>query len=281
MSPAEANHDLTARELEVLEVVAEGSSNAEIAERLFIQEGTVKNHIHNILRKLDLRDRGQAALWYAQWQRLQEAGEKVDGNADGNRATAGMRPAEYMQRLNDLAHPRGMIFAAVAIPKVRAGIERALELLCRQLEWPLGHIFILDESAGALVSSGIWILPTPESFPEMQSAMTNWSFPIRQSLNGIPLSNGDPIWITDIQDESLPFADAARAGGIHSALLVPMMLDNAVIGVMTFFSTAVESEPPPAVIEGLLEASIEVSEFIEESPASRAEPDEEAGSAGR
>lgn len=54
---------LTARELEVLQLVAEGYSNAEIGLRLYIVEGTVKNHLHNILEKLHLANRLQAATY--------------------------------------------------------------------------------------------------------------------------------------------------------------------------------------------------------------------------
>ncbi len=53
---------LSARELEVLALVAGGFSNREIGERLFITEGTVKNHVSNVLAKLDVRDRTQAIL---------------------------------------------------------------------------------------------------------------------------------------------------------------------------------------------------------------------------
>ncbi|MEK6324894.1 MAG: response regulator transcription factor [Acidobacteriota bacterium] len=53
---------LSGRELEVLALVANGASNKEIAAALFIAEGTVKNHLTNILGKLAVRDRTQAAL---------------------------------------------------------------------------------------------------------------------------------------------------------------------------------------------------------------------------
>lgn len=55
--------DLTDREREILRLIARGDNNREIGETLFITEGTVKNHVSNILSKLALRDRTQAALW--------------------------------------------------------------------------------------------------------------------------------------------------------------------------------------------------------------------------
>jgi DNA-binding NarL/FixJ family response regulator len=53
---------LSDRELEVLRLLAEGSSNREISAALFLAEGTVKNHVTNVLAKLGARDRTQAAL---------------------------------------------------------------------------------------------------------------------------------------------------------------------------------------------------------------------------
>ena len=53
---------LSPRELEVLQELADGLSNREIASRLYLSEGTVKNHVTNVLAKLGVRDRTQAAL---------------------------------------------------------------------------------------------------------------------------------------------------------------------------------------------------------------------------
>ncbi|MDF2630289.1 MAG: chemotaxis protein CheY [Symbiobacteriaceae bacterium] len=54
---------LSDRELEVLERVAGGATNREIAEELFISENTVKHHLKNILAKLQMQNRAQAAAW--------------------------------------------------------------------------------------------------------------------------------------------------------------------------------------------------------------------------
>jgi DNA-binding NarL/FixJ family response regulator len=57
--------DLTPREGEILELIGEGLTNQEIADHLHIQLGTVKNHVHNILKKLDVSNRQKAAAYLA------------------------------------------------------------------------------------------------------------------------------------------------------------------------------------------------------------------------
>ena len=57
------HEDLTNREHEILMLIAQGKSNQEIADELFITLKTVKTHVSNILAKLDVDDRTQAAIY--------------------------------------------------------------------------------------------------------------------------------------------------------------------------------------------------------------------------
>lgn len=61
-----ASCDINDRELEVIQLIAEGRSNKEIASILFLSEGTVRNYLSSILDKLNLRDRTQVAVFYYQ-----------------------------------------------------------------------------------------------------------------------------------------------------------------------------------------------------------------------
>jgi DNA-binding NarL/FixJ family response regulator len=61
-NPAEEDRLITKREEEVLQHIADGYSTPEVAERLFISQKTVKNHLASIYQKLDARDRTQAVL---------------------------------------------------------------------------------------------------------------------------------------------------------------------------------------------------------------------------
>ena len=57
------DNNLTSREVEVLDLIAEGMINKEIAKQLYISEKTVKNHVSNIFKKLNVSDRTQAAIY--------------------------------------------------------------------------------------------------------------------------------------------------------------------------------------------------------------------------
>ena len=57
-------YDISEREQEIMTLVAEGLSNKEIAAKMFLSEGTVRNYLSTLLEKLDLRDRTQLAVFY-------------------------------------------------------------------------------------------------------------------------------------------------------------------------------------------------------------------------
>ncbi|MCL2889035.1 MAG: response regulator transcription factor [Eggerthellaceae bacterium] len=59
-------HGLSSREFEIIELIAQGLDNREIAARIYISEGTVRNHVSAILQKLDLKNRTQLAVYYYQ-----------------------------------------------------------------------------------------------------------------------------------------------------------------------------------------------------------------------
>ena len=59
-----SQYGLTERELALIQKVADGKNNREIAEELYLSEGTVRNYLSQILEKLDLRDRTQLAVFY-------------------------------------------------------------------------------------------------------------------------------------------------------------------------------------------------------------------------
>jgi two-component system, NarL family, response regulator LiaR len=66
------SNGLTPREMEVLSLIEKGFSNQEIADRLFIEVGTVKNHVHSILEKLEVGNRNDAAAYLSLIQEKQE-----------------------------------------------------------------------------------------------------------------------------------------------------------------------------------------------------------------
>jgi LuxR family transcriptional regulator, regulator of acetate metabolism len=68
-APPPPEEVLTARELEVLDLVAEGATNQEIAEQLVISPSTVKTHVKSILRKLGARNRTEAGSRYLRRER--------------------------------------------------------------------------------------------------------------------------------------------------------------------------------------------------------------------
>jgi DNA-binding NarL/FixJ family response regulator len=79
----EGHEPLTKRELEILRLVSEGASNADVARKLWVTEQTVKFHLSNIYRKLGVANRTEAARW-AQLTGLLEAPSAHESSASGS-----------------------------------------------------------------------------------------------------------------------------------------------------------------------------------------------------
>ena len=95
--PRDGVASLTRRELDVIELLADGQANKQIARRLAITEPTVKNHVHSILDKLNVRNRGQAAAWF----RRSDSRRVLDGGGLGLPSMESSRimvPALRMER---------------------------------------------------------------------------------------------------------------------------------------------------------------------------------------
>jgi DNA-binding NarL/FixJ family response regulator len=84
-APPKAFGELTAREQEILRLIAGGLSNEEIAHELYISDTTVKTHVTHILQKLSLRDRVQAVV-LAYQTGIFDAGTRRPGRSDGSPA---------------------------------------------------------------------------------------------------------------------------------------------------------------------------------------------------
>jgi DNA-binding NarL/FixJ family response regulator len=88
--------ELTAREMEVLRLIERNYSNQQIADTLVIELGTVKNHVHNILRKLDVNNRRHAVIFARQMRDRESANHRIGaGVAPATVVVSAARPANY------------------------------------------------------------------------------------------------------------------------------------------------------------------------------------------
>jgi DNA-binding NarL/FixJ family response regulator len=91
-TPPKELEELTSREYEVFRLIAEGLSNAEIGERLFITDTTVKTHVTHVFQKLNLRDRVQAVV-LAYQAGIVDAGTGRDETARARHDRGGLKPS--------------------------------------------------------------------------------------------------------------------------------------------------------------------------------------------
>ena len=106
-TPPKELDELTAREQEVFRLIADGLSNTEIAQELYISDTTVKTHITHILQKLNLRDRVQAVVLAYQ-----------TGALRGGRTVAPRRPVQRLSGVGET--PTSTALRMTAVRRIRA-----------------------------------------------------------------------------------------------------------------------------------------------------------------
>jgi DNA-binding CsgD family transcriptional regulator len=126
-TPSPHPEGLTRREAEVVALVAQGLSNAEIAQRLVLEQGTVANHLQHILRKLDVRSRVRVATW---------AIEQV-------RAAEQAQVRTVLRRLQQ-----------IDAPDLGALLTEVADLVAQTFAADKVDVFLLDRPAQALVALG-------------------------------------------------------------------------------------------------------------------------------
>ena len=234
--------EVTQRELEILALIHAGHTNQEIAEQLDIGVGTVKNHVHNILSKLQARDREDAARWYAWKQGVSFAGPEDQG------AGREPLPLPVIQRVNAIYRWSS---------EERAGLRAMLDGYCARLGWPVGHLLVLD-GAGGLAPSGIWSTDGALGFEQFRAATEGR----RVSLDGVvgrQVENPRPLWIIDVRrDSSYGRRDVADLDGLRSGLYLPVLDGERVVGVLEFYSTE-QAHPSPAAVAEIMRASTELA----------------------
>lgn len=255
-SPIDLDHDghLTDREWDVLALVSQGLTNAEIADRLYISVGTVKNHVHSILSKLDADSREQASYWYHWQEQAREAASSTGdhdarvGSKDGVDA-----PAVFT---------RGSLLAASQLPFLRTMLEERLSAFCRQLGWPIGHIYLLDEVTGEMVSSGIWYLEDATRFDAFRTASDSRRFAHHDSTFSQLLFSPEPAWVADVtRQEGYERAEVARSVGIRSGLFLPFF-DGELVGAFEFYDVE-RSRPEPETVADIIQRGQEVGHRLE------------------
>jgi DNA-binding CsgD family transcriptional regulator len=235
--------ELTERQMEVLELVHQGLANEEISERLYISVGTVKNHVHNILKALEAKNREQASYWYALRQREPSmiSGASVSSSSSVDQV---------------------MLEISTPTP-IRETVAERLASFCVQLNWSIGHVFMHDHLTNQLVPTHIWYLDDEESYREFQEATSAHRFPPSEE-DAIPniLFSPEPVWIADVRSyPGYDRAQAARSAGIQSGLILPLGNEE-LIGVMEFYSTE-KSQPDPHIVANIIRSSQTLGPQIE------------------
>ncbi|HEV2757710.1 MAG TPA: diguanylate cyclase [Actinomycetota bacterium] len=148
-------------------------------------------------------------------------------------------------------------------------LGRAIEQVCDHTGWPVGHAYLMQEEAGAAVSSGVWHLADPDRFQGLRAASTSMDFRPGEGLVGKVLLTGDPVCVADLRQE--PAFTRGRVEpntGVAAAFLFPLLVGREVVGVLEFFSDEV-SELSEPLLETMVNVGTQLGRTVERERVSR------------
>ncbi len=157
--------------------------------------------------------------------------------------------------------------AANQATSVEEAMQIALDRVCAHTGWPVGHAYMLDESAGDLAPSAIWHLDDAQQFETFRSVTEATGFASGVGLPGRVLAGGEPVWIFDVtKDPNFRRAQLATEIGVRAGVAFPVLVGPSVAAVLEFFSAeAVEAYQP--LLEVMAQIGTQLGRVIERTQA--------------
>jgi PAS domain S-box-containing protein len=159
--------------------------------------------------------------------------------------------------------------AQYAVTRVLADTEtlveatpKILEAVCTSLNLDFGSIWRVDREANALRCVATWCTPSA-SIAKFEEATRTRVFPTGVGLPGRVWTAAEPAWIENVtHDRNFPRSALAAEEGLHSAFCFPILSDGEVLGVLEFFSRAIQ-KPDQRLLEMMSSIGSQIGQFIE------------------
>jgi PAS domain S-box-containing protein len=146
---------------------------------------------------------------------------------------------------------------------IEEAMQTCLERICAYTDWPVGHVYLAEDSSGGLVPTALWYLEDPERFEAFREATGTACFAPGVGWPGQVLAGGKPKWIVDAtEDPNFPRAKQAEDVGICAAFGFPVLVGSEVVAVLEFFSTEAV-EPDNELLEIMSHIGAQLGRAIE------------------
>lgn len=142
-------------------------------------------------------------------------------------------------------------------------ISYSLSRICKFADWPVGHLYLLDESGHTLIPSGIWCLEGDKKYDNFKEITKQSQLATGEGLPGRVIAQGKAHFILDLKaDGNFPRATLSDDLGIVSGFGFPILVEDKAVGVMEFYSS-LPMEPEERLKEVMENIGILLGRVIE------------------